>query len=48
MLKKQKLKVKKVSRGCFPRGSMIKILPAKAEDISSVPSLARSHMPQSS
>ena len=31
----------------FPRGSVIKNLPANAEDTGSIPSLARSHMPQS-
>ena len=46
MLKKEKSKVKKARRGCFPRGSRIKTLPTDAEDISSVPSLERSHVTQ--
>ena len=31
----------------FPRGSVLKNLSAAAEDTGSIPSLARSHMPQS-
>ena len=41
-----KMSIKKAYEG-FPRGAVVKNLPANAGDMGSSPGLGRSHMPQS-
>ena len=43
----QKIGVERMSDWGFPGGAVVKNLPANAGDTGTIPSLGRSHMPQS-